>query len=103
MAFTLTTITPDGTKTVSGSITYGPQVVCAVSAILHTAAPWLTRRERDSAGMHIARSRKGVPLVHLATGLVFQVETVPGPVTPLPGYAGPLTDETARTTLTLHT
>lgn len=77
MAFVLTTITPDGSKTVSGSITYGPQVVCAVSEILRRCAPWMPRRERDNAGLHVARGRKGVPLVHLATGLVFQVDTVP--------------------------
>lgn len=42
--------------------------------VLQSAAPWLTRRQRDSAGMRVAHGRRGVPLVHQATGIVFCVE-----------------------------
>lgn len=100
MAFTLTTIHPSGAETVSRPIMYGPQVVCAVSAILATTRLGLTRRERDRAGLDVARGRKGVPLVHIPSGLAFRVDVIETPPHP---YAEPFTDDVAHTTLTLHT
>lgn len=77
MAFTLTVTTPDGSLvTTSRPITYGPQVVLAVAHVLHGAAPWMTRRQRDAAGWDVARGRKGVPLVHQESGLVFRVDVI---------------------------
>lgn len=74
MSYVLVITAPDGTETRHRPVMYGPQLVAAVSAVLHTAAPWLTRRERDSAGMQVARGRRGMPLVHTATGYIFRVE-----------------------------
>lgn len=72
--YVLVITAPDGTETRNRPVMYGPQLVAAVSAVLHTAAPWLTRRERNTAGMQVARGRRGVPLVHTATGYIFRVE-----------------------------
>lgn len=77
--FTLTTTHPDGTVTRYGPVMHGPQIIAVVSAVLQIASAGLTRRERERAGLQVARGRKGVPLVHLATGLVFRVEITEDP------------------------
>lgn len=74
MPWTLTTTAPDGTATVADPVTYAAQAAMAVVNILKAAAPWLTERERKSAGLQVARN-SGRTWVHTATGYHFRVDT----------------------------
>jgi hypothetical protein len=73
-AFVLHITRPDGTRTTTPELLYGPQVVVAVASAVKETVPGTTEREAVKVGMAVARATKGITYHHVATGLRFRVE-----------------------------
>lgn len=63
---------PDGTQTALAPVRYAAQCALAVAALMASAAPWLTERERRRIGLEVARADK--EYVHAATGYRFRID-----------------------------